>query len=195
MKKVILGIGLIIIATGFQQCKNDPEKRFLQSETKEWFDFKDGSQWRYMLSSDTSNIDTVTLKDYSNGFGTPDVFNTEFVYYKIKSQKSFSVNLGIEASLNDPMDRITVINLEIDTPAYGPIFWYKRPDFLGYPLDTFNLYPNYNIADRNYADVLMYSPFKNKLYKTVYFAKNIGIVRKDLINGEKWLLKSYNVIR
>lgn len=186
---------MCFIACVFQQCINDPEKRFLENETKQWFDYKEGSQWRYMLSNDTTKIDTVKLIDYTNGFGTPDVFNTEFIFYKIKSQKSFSVNIGIEAALEDPMDRIIIINLEIDTPAYGPIFWYRKPVFQGYPLDSLEIFPQLTIADRKYSDVLRFVPYNNKLYKVIYFSKNVGIIRKDLLNGESWILKSHVVIR
>ncbi|MBL7812522.1 MAG: hypothetical protein JNL57_09895 [Bacteroidetes bacterium] len=155
-----------------------------------YFRYGNGSTWTYTLASDTQVKETVQMNGFQQGKMNWDGFDQEFFSYELITD-------------NGSKELVRAVATEGQTARWALLIWdtsyrqaaemyYTTAGFAGVSgqMDTLNFYSQYIAGDRNYTDVVELKLKNKRYYKALYFARNVGIIRKDQSNGKTWFLKN-----
>ncbi len=171
----------------------------LHKLTTDFVSFGNGSVWIYVKQGDTTVKETVTASNFMTGSNRYDEVQNEFVAYDLKSNLNHDIQVRAESGLKDPIDRIVFVTKTDVQLVYGPLFWCNGSDFTGNSGDTVNFFPAYMVGDTPFSNVVELRPFNDPqfppLYKSIAISREIGIVKKEYLNGDVYLLRSYKVMK
>ncbi len=178
---------------GFASCKETKQHFTLNSYFKEFFRYGNNSQWTYVLASDTTLKERVTLAGLQDGKMVYDAFDQEFFAYDLNSDVENQIKIRAVADQNN-INRLGFIYFDV---TYTTIFelFYSEGVFSATSgrNDVLNFLPTYTVNGKTYNEVVEMLPNNNNYFTAIYFAKNIGIIRKDLKNGKTYYLQSYSL--
>ena len=120
------------------------------------------------------HFSSTYLNDTLIGDTHPDRDRVNFYYYSQGSQKNIP---------NFPV-------LFFDSAAVNFEYNYAENYILKYE----NTYSSYVVQNTEYSDVRVYvhqTQFFPEQEKRIYYAKSVGIIRKEMFNGEIWELKKF----
>ena len=185
----------ILVLLQFFSCSTFGTKKSykLDPEFKTFFNFNNGSKWKYSLSTDTTFVETVELAGHKEGKMVWDEFTQEFFEY------DFISNTDSLFKLRAVADDGTVSNatfLAKDTGFKTVAEWvYSSGKYtsLSGNNDTLNLLKQFTVRGVTYPDVLEIIPARKTLYKKFFWARHIGIIRKESTKGKIYLLNSFTV--
>ncbi len=165
----------------------------IDSGVRSYFQYKTGSNWEYVLQTDTNVKVTTTVLNYKEGKMQWDAFSQEFFEYDLSSPIDSLVKLRAIADDNN----VTRINLLYrDTTFKVAMQWYYVGGIytaVSGTNDTLNMLGTRNVNGKNYDEVMEYAPAKKSLYRKLWIARNVGIVRKEMKDGRVFLLRSYSL--
>ncbi|MCC7298003.1 MAG: hypothetical protein IT244_06680 [Bacteroidia bacterium] len=163
----------------------------LDPSFRTFFNYQNGSEWKYFEVSDTSKVETVTVSGYLSGRMTWDAFDQEFIQYDLVSDKDSTLKLRAVADENNVARASLLVK---DTLFKQCAEWYYvSGQFAGSALDSFVMHPTYVQNGKSYNEVIELIPKSSILFKRLFIAKSIGIIRKELKSGKTFVLKSYQV--
>lgn len=197
-KSVFTFAAAILLALGACESNNIREIP-LHSLTTDFVSFGSGSVWKYVKQGDTTIKETVTASNFMSGSNRYDEVQNEFVAYDLRSDRNYDIQVRAESGLKDPIDRIVFVTKTDVQLVYGPLFWCNGSDFTGNSGDTVNFFQTYMVGDTPFSNVVELRPFSDPqfppLYKSIAISREIGIVRKEYLNGDVYLLRSYKVMK
>ncbi len=198
-KSSLLGVAAAgLLALGACESNNIREIP-LHKLTTDFVSFGNGSVWTYVKQGDTTVKETVTASNFMTGSNRYDEVQNEFVAYDLKSNLNYDIQVRAESGLKDPIDRIVLVTNTDVQLVYGPLFWCNGSDFTGNSGDTVNFFPTYMVGDTPFSNVIELRPFNDPqfppLYKSIAISREIGIVKKEYLNGDAYLLRSYKVMK
>lgn len=204
MKHIFYSLAILGIFT-FGSCKKfETKKKYnLDDDFKSYFKFKPESRWNYILASDSSVKDFVVLTDYQDGKMITDAYEAEFFDFEMHSTKEATSTCRNVATSAKGSTMAILVKDTFHKSAPDSAFKYAgeinkyESVYSAYQLleDTLNFLPTFTVAGVLYNDVLELKLAKSAFFKRLYFAKNIGLIRRDYKNGHSWLLKNYAVTR
>jgi len=194
---------LVVAAAGLSllgACKTKVIREIpLHPLTIDFISFGNGSVWNYVKQGDTTVKETVVANNFMTGSNRYDEVENEFVAYELNSDLNFDIQVRAESGLKDPIDRIVFVTKTTAQLVYGPIFWCNGADFTGNSGDTVNFFATYMVGDTPFSNVVEIKPFNDPqfppLYKSIAISREIGVVKKQYMNGDVYLLRSYNVLK
>jgi hypothetical protein len=168
------------------------QKHFkLDPAFKQYFLFKNGSKWLYSSVSDTSDKETITSHDLMEGKMFWDAQDQEFIQVDLFSDRDSSYKLRAIADDQD-VNRAVVIVKDVQYKktmewfsAFGVLSGIKGTG------DSFTLHPTYVVEGNTYNNVVELKPASPVRYKRLFMAPGVGIVRKEMLSGKTYVLKSY----
>lgn len=194
MRRFLLSISLIgFFALGGCDKFSTVQHFTLDPSIKAFFNYNDGSRWNYVLESDTNVKEVVTVQGHKEGKMVWDAFTQEFFDYDLVSDRDSSLKLRAIADENNVCRAALLVK---DTSYKQVVSWYYTGGFYSGAngnQDTLDMRNQVTINGINYSNVLVISPASNPYYRKLYFAKNIGIIRKELTGGKVYTLRSYSV--
>lgn len=193
MKKLIILIlsGLPFIITN---CKDDPKPTvFLTQSTKDYCRFKDGSWWVYknQFGQKDSNYIFGFTEGLVNSKRSSKIF--EDIQYRLGTK--FYSDTFIFITENNIMT-----NIKVEIGQTVGMYYCDNND-----TNKVRLYDNETIQLKDTLEE--YNNFKHiKIFKVsatmdrfnpliIYYAKNIGIIRKEMRDGTVWELEKYHVLQ
>ncbi|MEO5643665.1 MAG: hypothetical protein ABIQ40_06495 [Bacteroidia bacterium] len=210
MKNVQNTFFLFCLAIAFCSCHRDqptePIYTPLNAEFKAWCAYKPGSWWTYKEIS-SANRDSMWVSYYSEDkkhlptenyyyyqlsmhvSSLNDSFETHYyngapIYPDGNKQWNFGENYNInQGTLSEGRFYFTT-TLPLSLQSYTTVI----------QLDSFDLSGS---GDRYYTinkinnSVSAYSNW----IKTEYYARNIGVIRREMFNGEIWEVENYNIVQ
>lgn len=193
---VVAAAGLL----AFGACQTNEIREIpLHTLTTDFVSFGNGSEWKYVKQGDTTIKETVTASNFMTGSNRYDEVQNEFVAYDLKSNLNYDIQVRAESGLKDPIDRIVFVTKTDVQLVYGPLFWCNGSDFTGNSGDTVNFFPTYMVGDTPFSNVVELRPYNDPqfppLYKSIAISREIGIVKKEYLNGDVYLLRSYKVMK
>lgn len=200
---------LCMVVTLFLSCKKDPppEKTayFMDEEFLDCTIFKPGSWWVYQKDTATPKDSVFVLKSELNNVA-PDT--ADYSWQRSTVQYKSSLYNDTITSFGELVEStFTYYSKQTRTslPASEALeFFSLKP--VGYVLD---LSPSLKLRYDTVTDALIDSipynnikifqnlanPTNSKLPKELWYVKNVGVVRKELFNGEIWFLLRYNIVQ
>jgi hypothetical protein len=199
LKKVLFGVaaaGLLALTA----CESNNIREIpLHKLTTDFVSFGNGSVWTYVKQGDTTVKEIVTASNFMTGSNRYDEVQNEFVAYDLISNLNFGIQVRAESGLKDPIDRIVFVTQTDVQLVYGPLFWCNGSDFTGNSGDTVNSFATYMVGDMPFSNVVELRPFNDPqfppMYKSIAISREIGIVKKEYLNGDVYLLRSYKVMK
>lgn len=195
MKRIIFFsfLGGLLLVSGCS--KFESVKHFkMDAAVRSYFQYKEGSKWEYVLESDSNVRETTTVVNYLEGKMVWDAFDQEFFEYNLSSTRDSSLKLRAiaddkELSRASLIVKDTSYKLALQWTFAGGI--YAAVSGTG---DTLKTYSSKMVRGISYSDVMEFIPAKKVFYRNVWFAKNVGIIRKQRLNGEVMLLRSFSLL-
>jgi hypothetical protein len=210
MKKYIILISVILLLSANKgctpSCNKDELPTYLMDENfKSYVDFPVGSYWTYQEISDIKLIDSIYLfkrEYFVDNSGTlsynSDLFSSKYSssYYKDTSNASGS---GIDLSyINIFSYREFPLKISL---AYNTQYFSgeKGVGYIYTPNDASKiLYKDslaaFTVNSVSYPQVKVFENLiKNydRQPRVIHYAKNVGVIRKELFNGQIWELQRY----
>ena len=192
MKKIIfliIGLPFIII-----NCKDDPKPTILLSQSiKDYCRFKDSSWWVY--KNQFGQEDSNYIFAYIEGF--VDSKRNSKIYERIEYRISTSYYLDTFIFLieNGFVTNGKPISTSIPGMYYGDMKDTSKVQLFDFEyiqlIDTLEEYNGFKKI--KIFKVSATSDIFNPL--VIYYSKNIGIIRKEMIDGTIWQLKKYRVLQ
>jgi hypothetical protein len=208
MKKEWILISCLVVLV-FLSCKKDPAPErttyFMDDEFVDHSIFKKGSWWIYEKDTMTPTDSVYVVKSELTTIA-PD--SVDYSWQRSEMQFGSSYNNDTVTSLGDLVkSTFTFYSKQKSSkaPASEALdFFSLKP--VGYILE---ISPSLKMKYDTVRDALVDSiPFTNvkiyqnlvapsnlKLPKELWYVKNVGVVRKELFNGEIWNLVKYNVVQ
>lgn len=199
----ILLIGFIVaLMTG---CSKDPAPAeayfFMDNEFRDYTFFKPGSWWVY--SKDSASVDSVAVISSQFILQEPDSADYSWQQSRLTYTSSFYKDTTHLLGDFVPGAAIFYLKQVNDSGSILNFFSLKPP---GYVL---NLGPSLQMHYRETKDTTingqafggvkifenLVTPSNNTLPKVIWYARNLGIIRKELFNGEIWFLDRYNILQ
>ncbi|MBX9851379.1 MAG: hypothetical protein K2X86_06425 [Cytophagaceae bacterium] len=188
-------------------CKKEKERPvyYMDQEFKNYTLFPVGSYWVYENSA-SGMEDSIYLYWQEYKVYEPNNFNFNFEGFKQTLSSSYyqdtitgggdafdKKNKGYDTFAERYISNFLVVNIQFFSPASVK--------------DTFNYNESMRTVYETYYDSLLVEGvwFKevrlfNNLYqeassqpKYIYYSKNVGVIRKELFNGQIWNLKRYHI--
>ena len=199
------------VSSGNYSCIKN-KKRHLYTFSQEFKDytlFKANSWWVYRLEGG-STTDSVYVFQSDVGVATPNHLSYNYESYVIQSRSVFLGENIIQSGVAGTPDVYDsdFQRLTYSTSLGADIVSYFSNKNTGY---KFLLFPSHEtlykeslatitINTVTYNNVKVFEAIKasstdQRLPKLVYFAPNIGIVKKELYNGQVWNLVKHQVIQ
>ncbi|MBC7425534.1 MAG: hypothetical protein H7321_03270 [Bacteroidia bacterium] len=179
----------------FGSCdKQKTEAVHLDGSTKDYFQALDGSQWIYALVTDSSVTQTYNSQGYINKQANADLENNEIMYYDMVGTNIPQLTIRCEANNVLLRDRIALITKN-DSIYVGPIVYNLTSTFSSITNDTITQMPTMTFGNRTFKDVVKVALYKRGVYDAIYYARGLGLVRKDHNDGRVFVLHKYNIIK
>ena len=198
-----------MVISVFLSCKKDPppEKTtyFMDEEFKACTIFKPGSWWVYQKDTMTP-IDSVYVLKSELSTLSPD--SVDYNWQRSVMQYRSTLNNDTTTSLGDLVESSFTFyskQMRSTAPASEVLdFFSLKP--VGYVLElSHSLKMRYDTVRDALVDSIPYTnvkifenlvaPSNSKLPRELWYVKNVGVVRKELFNGEVWNLLKYNVVQ
>jgi hypothetical protein len=194
---------------------NFPKPTYQFSQTfKDYNLFQNGSTWIYQREN-SQDKDTVKQEYLSKKILDGENYNYcyceyEYIFMRHKSSyfKNFVLQEGFTKTNNDTMYRLgyDIINFSYEngtgtsnstTPFYDAIKYIEIRTSSVEKVTYQAFHPTYAIEGKTYQEVKVFeSNFMwsdTRLPRKTYYAKNVGIIRRELWNGQVWNLISHEV--
>jgi hypothetical protein len=187
--------GLLGLTLGIGSCKKWSSKKsfVIDQNFRSYFNFKNGSEWAYTLESDTTIIETVKLVGYMEGKTVWDAFDQEFIQYDLVSDRDSMYKLRAIADEDNVVNTSLLVRDTFFRIAAQWYYLYNTFTGITGTGDTFTFYSNYLQKGKTYTDVIELKPKSSKYFKSLAMARNVGIIRKNMVSGKNYVLKSYKV--
>lgn len=189
--KLLLSLGLLLLF--FSNCKDTRKQFTLDGYFKEFFAFGNGSEWTYVLASDTQQKMHMKVHNYSNGRMDWDAFSQEFIDYDLFCDNGDTFKIR---AIADEGNVVRSSLFVLDSFLRVSNQWFYTTNNFSTVLangDTIAMLPVFRVGDIEYSNVLEVIPSFKRYFKRFYIAKNIGFIRRDMVNGKTYLLKSYSL--
>lgn len=201
-----LFILMLFICSTFQGCKKDPKPTYyLDQELKDYCYFTKGSYWVYEDTLNNfhdseivleSSFEKVEIKNYNL------ILEVLLVKYKSDFWNTIITSNG-NPSISD-LSASECVNYwgDPNIQSYDCRYVsYSDSNKILNPIENskirfFNKLDSLTLNNKTYFNVKI---FQNKTQtsaqtiKFIWYAKNIGIIKKEMFDGKVWLLKDYNV--
>lgn len=190
-------------------CGPDGPTYFLDEEITEYVVFKNGSYWVYE-EINSNQVDSLKLfsaevfiQNGQSRFGFNFQKYTELTTSTLSgdtlsglavldfSKKNFSVFTRGSTNINRIFDRPVLF---FSNQPTGYIFNPNEDDLVEYV----EFLDSYTVLGTEYLDIMVFEHKKNYFLdqpKKIYYARGIGIIKKELFNGKVWQLKTSSVIK
>ncbi|TAF63188.1 MAG: hypothetical protein EAZ55_14410 [Cytophagales bacterium] len=195
----------ILFISFFTSClPNVAPMYYIAQEAKDYTIFQAGSYWVYQ------NVATLQ-KDTNSLLSTNLVMNTASVTlkYQYESHQSkmrssfYQENMTYTTAANWGTEGRTITRFKFDNYNWDDryVFLANTPVGTGL-LESIvyaNYYEKYEVAGKTYTEVREFyitdetEPIDQRTPRYVWFAKNVGIIKKRLFNGETWELIQHEV--
>ena len=201
--ELVTAILFLMICSGCSSCKSTPRITYpLGTEIKNYTLFKQNSYWVYQLEGG-STIDSVHLFQQDYGVASPGQLDYNYENFVTQSRSSYLneivVQSGIAASPafydSDFLKFAYAGTLGTDIVAYfsRKSKGYKFALFPAIETEYKDSLASITLGSVTYNNVKVFQvtsaiPSDVRLPKVIYLAPNIGIVRKELFNGQIWNL-------
>ncbi|CAN5877548.1 hypothetical protein BH11BAC7_BH11BAC7_15220 [soil metagenome] len=207
MKNIQNIVFLFLLAFVFCTCRRPrPEPIYtpLNPEFKAWCSYKPGSWWTYKELAST-NRDSMWVSYYSE---EKDDGPDGFYYYKLvihisSANDSFGTHWYYgEPSHTDHSQLALVENYSFGqgTMSEGRFYFSINsplvlpPGFTFTQLDSFVLSSSFDTY-YNVTKITRQLPEYGNWIKTEYYARNIGVIRREMFNGEIWEVENFNIVQ
>jgi hypothetical protein len=196
MQKVFF-IVVLLGAVIFSSCDTEENDSVdLYDVTKEYFSYDEGSTWKYELEGNSSVVENVVSERFSTGYSDHGSKKLEFFIYDMVSSSQNKIVMRAEAGGLDPIDRIVFINyLDNSNVVYSPILWNTGIEFSMEVGDQIEYLTSFQVNSDTYNDVYHIVPDDQDVFKELYVAKNVGVIKKTYANDSTYLLVDHNVIQ
>ena len=209
MKRAVLSL-IVFLSLGCMcstcvSCEPDGPTYYMDQEFKDYIVYPQGSYWVYEEMS-SGQIDTVKI--YSSEIKIHNgqtILGFNYEEYLVLMKSSFNNDTisgvgGIDftdKNFSEYEEGSTNIHKILNRSL---LFFSKKP--VGYELnytevdlvDYLEFLELYTVFSLEYEDVKVFEHkinYYSEQPKRVYFAKGVGIIKKELFNGEIWQLKKY----
>ncbi len=182
---------IVFCFTFIYSCKEDPKKYGFQPDTAAYFKFKNNSNWIYKNIANPTMLDTVFGNGAGEGFASRDAGLTEISSITLNGKSSPQVIIRAEAIATSNIDRIAILtkinNILYPSPVIININGTMNSE------DSTNLVKliSFDLSGSQYEDVWEMTLKNHPYFSKLYFAKNLGIIRKTLRTGETYDLINY----
>ena len=179
----------------FSACEKSGTRKLyvLDGFFRSYFEFKEGSTWQYYLNSDTNVRETVQLSNFVQGIMIWEDMEQEFFTYSLNSSID-SQMIVRTAATPDNTGRWALLYNQNNYRQIAELY-YNTNQISGVQgnNDTVTYLSSFNVSDVVYNDVIKLKSSRNRVVSHLYFAKNVGIIRRDYVDGRIFLLKSYSL--
>lgn len=212
---VLYVMGLVVLLNSCEGCKSDygPYKP-MSAEFKSCTVFPKGSYWIYKDSA-SALLDSIMEYDTHNDRlgGNPRSFysyDNWIFYYNSSHQSSFNCGSYLRLNLRSQKEYYSYLfseDAKSGSYDFYPVYfdadtlnstWEYSDNVGGVAGVTYKeLIPSITIGSNVFTDVRVFEQSKllsdspNTLTRRIYIAKNVGIIRRELFNGEVWELQKY----
>ncbi len=194
MRSVICIISALALLF-FSACEKSGTRKLyvLDGFFRSYFEFKEGSTWQYYLNSDTNVRETVQLSNFVQGIMIWEDMEQEFFTYSLNSSID-SQMIVRTAATPDNTGRWALLYNQNNYRQIAELY-YNTNQLSGVQgnNDTVTYLSSFNVSDVVYNDVIKLKSSRNRVVSHLYFAKNVGIIRRDYVDGRIFLLKSYSL--
>lgn len=213
---------ILILLVGFSSCRKDrnipfcelhPEDCFDAEMHKDWFCFNEGSYWVYQQES-SSVRDSVVVTETTSDTGSYGFSTTVYSHYENLNYRYYpdigencptsgSVRNGLSCFVIKKTKWITgdvisisrLVSFDLEVGNYLINYTSELQDN---KVTVTNFYPNYSLMGYNYTDVFVLEELvtfaENNQHTKHYFARNHGLIRKELIDSnEVWNLVDFDL--
>lgn len=211
--EILSTIFLMIVCSGnVCTCRKSPPKPqyVMSQEFKDYTLFKNGSWWVYNRANST-DTDTMTVIKRDVEIADPSYISYKWEQYLLHLKSTYYKNdtIILLGDVSSPLDFDTDYSRYLYSTSFSSFlitFFSNKP--LKYRL---SLYDNMETEYREfhnsitlngitYNNVKVFEifsrvPIDQRLPRVIHYAKNIGIVRKELWNGQVWNLVKQNVVQ
>lgn len=194
MKAIKFFIHLFFIAFVIKGCKPTSQAaNKLDESTKQFFEQKNGASYTFTNYYDTAMSFQYTVNNYVNNQANPDIENNEIISYDLTSPGKETITIRCESGGTTYKDRIAMLTKINDTIVVGPIIFNLAGQFSPSSgnYDSVFQYPTYSINGKVFEDVIRIKLHNHIKYKEIFYSKYIGLIRRDLKDGNIYYLKKY----
>ncbi len=214
MKKNLFLFVLLFSSVWLSCCNKSEVKpvRKLDQQTKDYTVFLENSFWIYKLENqiikDTIKINTIRFgNSFSDKLEYDYEENEKIAYSTYQSEKFYTTSTA-----RSDIDNICISNMWFEgartstkctffsNRSVGSIYnyWYYPDNIVTYQ----EFLPTYTLEGKTYSEVMVFESrytgaslaFDDvRLPVRVWYAKHVGIIRKEMRNGDFWNLISYEV--
>lgn len=182
----------LIFAAGCE--KSGTKKEFLlDQQFRDYFYYRNGSEWNYILASDTNVKETVMVQNLKEGqMFWEDIVQDFFTYELSSNTDSLQIIRAIASDYNT--GRWAMLYRDTTFKQVGELY-YAASQIGGVQgnNDTVNYLSSMSVGDKTYNDVVELRSARKKIIRRLYFARKVGIIRRDYMDGRVYLLKSYTL--
>ncbi len=184
----------LIFSLGIWSCKPKSQAaQKLDSTSREFFEIPNGTEYVFTDYFDTTKNYIYKIQNFINNQANQDIENNEIMSYDIICNGREKLTLRAESGGAQFMDRIALLIHKNDSIKVGPVF-YNLTGILQNPtnpFDSFAHYPVYTINGKVFEGVAKVKTTNNLFFTQLFFAKNIGLIRKDHTDGRIEYVKSF----
>lgn len=179
---------VLIIAFMVAGCKQEVKRFNFQPNTMDYFSYKNNAKWVYKLSIDKS-YDTVTSANYASGFADRAEGEAQVLSNTLNGQLHERMVIRAEAIPTQNSDRIAILTMVNGLFVQGPVLINVGGTLNAENGSTAEILTTLNVNGTVYSDVLEVTLKAHTIYKQLWFARNVGIIKKSYLNDD-----TYNLI-
>jgi hypothetical protein len=189
----LIAVFAVLLLVFTSSCEKSRKHFTLDPVLRQYFSFANGSQWKYTLLSDSSQLETVTVENYVNGKMVWDAMDQEFIQLDLISDKDSIYKHRAIADENNASRAVMFVR---DGHFKTVMEWYSASGNLAGQkgsADSFTLHPTYTVQNKTYTNVIELKANKPVVFSRLFIAPNVGVIRKELLSGKVYVLKSYTL--
>ena len=186
---VVLSFSILAIVS-LLGCKQDPTRFLFQQDTASYFVYKNNATWIYATNGNTEG-DTVVSTDLATGMADRSEGIVEVASVTLLGTKEKKTIIRSEVVPTQNVDRIAILHLVDALFIPNPVVINIAGDMNAEDSSKVTKLPNLSVNGKVYSEVLEMNLKGNPYFKKVWFAKNIGIVRKVYLNNDTFNLVSF----
>lgn len=171
---------------------DDSSERLLNRRTKQYFDFRENTQWVYSASLDANPLPdhVFTLKRRKQNDGSNNEMG-EFISYELREDRQKWVwNYRLEVGLTDFANIISVIDKsDASSQQMRALFWSQSHRFFNERGDSVVFIDTITVNNQFYDEVWRYRSRNALHFREILFAPDWGAIRYHLRDGTLLELK------
>ena len=196
-------------------CELHPDQCYKIDEVKEFLYFKDGSYWVYEEET-TGELDSMYVigsENYPNSYYFSTTIHSQLDSYDYEYWSILGTGCPDTGLVQDGLRCTHIKKLkgkpgDFVSETYVFFYWAEKGDFMTnwvyqHPDNAVlvkEVLSTYDLSGETYQDVYVveeeYDASENKQHTMHYYARNHGLVRKELLDsGEVWNLVRYNLVQ